>query len=103
MKVSMAAVSFVLLLSTTVALGSENESSSKGLYHSTECCFNYVSRAIPRQHVSSYYETSSLCSKPAIIFITKRKREVCTNPNDDWVQEYIKDPRLPLRPSRRLA
>ncbi|KAM9746798.1 C-C motif chemokine 14-like isoform 2-T2 [Dama dama] len=90
MKVSMAAVSFLLLLSTTVALGSENESSSR-LYHSTECCFNYVSRAIPRQLVSSYYETSSLCSKPGIIFVTRKGLYVCANPRDGWVWDYIKE------------
>ncbi|KAF4012075.1 hypothetical protein G4228_004071 [Cervus hanglu yarkandensis] len=91
MKVSTAAVSFLLLLSTTVALGSENESSSKGLYHSTECCFTYTRRAIPRQLVSSYYETSSLCSKPGIIFVTRKGLYVCANPHDGWVWDYIKE------------
>ncbi|XP_043337221.1 C-C motif chemokine 14-like isoform X3 [Cervus canadensis] len=90
MKVSTAAVSFLLLLSTTVALGSENESSSR-LYHSTECCFTYTRRAIPRQLVSSYYETSSLCSKPGIIFVTRKGLYVCANPHDGWVWDYIKE------------
>ncbi|XP_043758934.1 C-C motif chemokine 14-like isoform X2 [Cervus elaphus] len=89
--VSTAAVSFLLLLSTTVALGSENESSSKGLYHPTECCFTYTRRAIPRQLISSYYETSSLCSKPGIIFVTRKGLYVCANPHDGWVWDYIKE------------
>ncbi|XP_043758935.1 C-C motif chemokine 14-like isoform X3 [Cervus elaphus] len=88
--VSTAAVSFLLLLSTTVALGSENESSSR-LYHPTECCFTYTRRAIPRQLISSYYETSSLCSKPGIIFVTRKGLYVCANPHDGWVWDYIKE------------
>uniref|UniRef100_A0A8C3YF08 C-C motif chemokine n=1 Tax=Catagonus wagneri TaxID=51154 RepID=A0A8C3YF08_9CETA len=72
-------------------------------YQPTDCCFTYLARAIPRERISSYYETSSQCTKPGIIFITKRNREICTNPGDTWVQEYIKDPKLSLQPSRVSA
>ncbi|ELR53548.1 C-C motif chemokine 14 [Bos mutus] len=110
MKVSMAAVSFLLLLSITVALGSKNGSSSTpcisnehpdlsllpsfssgGPYHPAECCLTYVSRPVPRQRVSSYYETSSQCPKPGIVFITKKGHYICANPRDGWVQDYIKE------------
>nr|XP_020725257.1 C-C motif chemokine 16 isoform X2 [Odocoileus virginianus texanus] len=70
--------------------------------HPPTCCLKYHEKVLPRKLVVGYRQALN-CNLPAIIFITKRKREVCTNPNDDWVQEYIKDPRLPLRPSRRLA
>nr|XP_037848499.1 C-C motif chemokine 4 isoform X2 [Chlorocebus sabaeus] len=69
----------------------------------TSCCLTYTTHKIPRQRIMDYYETNSQCSKPGIVFITKRNREVCTNPSDDWVQEYIKNPNLPLLPSRNLA
>ncbi|XP_010859817.1 PREDICTED: C-C motif chemokine 14 [Bison bison bison] len=91
MKVSMAAVSFLLLLSITVALGSKNGLSSRGPYHPAECCLTYVSRPVPRQRVSSYYETSSQCPKPGIVFITKKGHYICANPRDGWVQDYIKE------------
>ncbi|XDB60694.1 PREDICTED: C-C motif chemokine 14 [Capra hircus] len=91
MKVSMAAVSFLLLLSISVALGSKNEFSSRGPYHPAECCLTYVSRAVPRQRISSYYETSSQCSKPGIVFITKKGHYICANPRDGWVRDYIKE------------
>ncbi|XP_070334756.1 C-C motif chemokine 14 isoform X2 [Odocoileus virginianus] len=78
-------------LTSTLISASPPSFSLEGLYHSTECCFNYVSRAIPRQHVSSYYETSSLCSKPAIIFVTRKGLYVCANPHDGWVRDYIKE------------
>ncbi|XP_006048116.1 C-C motif chemokine 3 isoform X1 [Bubalus bubalis] len=62
----------------------------------TDCCFSFVSRQIPRKFVDDYYETSSQCSKPGIIFKTKRGRQVCADPSEDWVQEYITD--LELNP-----
>ncbi|KAB0367586.1 hypothetical protein FD755_020910, partial [Muntiacus reevesi] len=70
--------------------------------HPATCCLKYHEKVLPRKLVVGYRQALN-CHLPAIIFITKRKREICTNPNDDWVQEYIKDLRLPLRPSRRLA
>ncbi|XP_006832401.1 PREDICTED: c-C motif chemokine 3 [Chrysochloris asiatica] len=55
----------------------------------TACCFTYVNRQILKKFVASYYETSSQCSKPAIIFITKKNRQICADPREAWVQEYI--------------
>ncbi|KAL6074172.1 hypothetical protein STEG23_025655, partial [Scotinomys teguina] len=33
----------------------------------TSCCFSYTSWKLPRNFVTDYYETSSLCSKPAVV------------------------------------
>ncbi|KAM5273452.1 C-C motif chemokine 3-like 1 [Ctenodactylus gundi] len=57
----------------------------------TACCFSFLSRKIPRKFVNDYFEASSQCPKPAVIFQTKRGRQVCADPNEDWVQEYISD------------
>uniref|UniRef100_A0A5F5PT78 C-C motif chemokine n=1 Tax=Equus caballus TaxID=9796 RepID=A0A5F5PT78_HORSE len=57
----------------------------------TACCFSYTLRKLPRNFVVDYYETSSLCSQPAVVFQTKKGRQVCANPSDDWVQEYMDD------------
>ncbi|PNI47450.1 CCL14 isoform 1 [Pan troglodytes] len=65
--------------------------SSGGPYHPSECCFTYTTYKIPRQRIMDYYETNSQCSKPGIVFITKRGHSICTNPSDKWVQDYIKD------------
>uniref|UniRef100_A0A4W2BSX1 Chemokine interleukin-8-like domain-containing protein n=1 Tax=Bos indicus x Bos taurus TaxID=30522 RepID=A0A4W2BSX1_BOBOX len=68
-----------------------SQSFGGGPYHPAECCLTYVSRPVPRQRVSSYYETSSQCPKPGIIFITKKGHYICANPRDGWVQDYIKE------------
>ncbi|XP_059990468.1 C-C motif chemokine 14-like [Lagenorhynchus albirostris] len=91
MRVCMAATSLPLLLVLiTVALGSKTESDSRGPYHPTECCYSYLTRPIRKHWISRYYETGGLCSKPGIVFITKNGRQLCANPSDDWVQDYIK-------------
>ncbi|KAF0871302.1 C-C motif chemokine 14-like [Hyaena hyaena] len=91
MKVSMAAIFLFLLFLITGVLVSTAESSSRGPYHPAECCFSYIVQAIPRHRITDYYETSSQCSKPGVIFITKKGHFICANPSDTWVQDYIKD------------
>uniref|UniRef100_A0A2K6BQ50 C-C motif chemokine n=1 Tax=Macaca nemestrina TaxID=9545 RepID=A0A2K6BQ50_MACNE len=57
----------------------------------TSCCFSYTARKLPRNFVVDYYETSSLCSQPAVVFQTKRGKQVCADPSETWVQEYVND------------
>ncbi|MBZ3889023.1 C-C motif chemokine 4 [Sciurus carolinensis] len=57
----------------------------------TACCFSYTLRKLPRNFVTDYFETSSLCSQPAVVFQTKKGRQVCANPSETWVQEYMDD------------
>uniref|UniRef100_A0A8C3S7P0 C-C motif chemokine n=2 Tax=Chelydra serpentina TaxID=8475 RepID=A0A8C3S7P0_CHESE len=85
MKVSVAALA-VLLIAAFCSLAS---SAPIGSDPPTACCFTYASRKIPRGLVMDYYDTNSMCSQTAIVFITKKGREVCANPKEDWVQEYV--------------
>ncbi|XP_043860970.1 C-C motif chemokine 4-like [Dromiciops gliroides] len=87
MKVSGAALSILLL----IAFSSLASSAPMGSDPPTSCCFSYVNQKIPRNRVTDYYETSSLCSQPAVVFLTKKGRQVCANPSDDWVQTYVDD------------
>ncbi|XP_037019475.2 C-C motif chemokine 4 [Artibeus jamaicensis] len=57
----------------------------------TACCFSYTQRKIPRNYVVDYYETSSYCSQPAVVFETRRSRHICANPSEPWVQDYVND------------
>ncbi|KFP65703.1 C-C motif chemokine 4 [Cariama cristata] len=56
----------------------------------TVCCFSYTHRPIRRSLITSAYMTSSTCSQPAVILVTKKGRELCTNPQEPWVQAYLK-------------
>ncbi|XP_063656137.1 C-C motif chemokine 3-like [Pan troglodytes] len=57
----------------------------------TACCFSYISWQIPQNFIADYFETSSQCSKPSVIFLTKRGRQVCADPSEEWVQKYVSD------------
>ncbi|XP_074119625.1 C-C motif chemokine 4 homolog [Sminthopsis crassicaudata] len=52
------------------------------------CCHSYVPRKIPYKSVTDFYETSSSCHKPGVIFIRK-DRQICANPSNEWVQNYM--------------
>ncbi|XP_074044990.1 C-C motif chemokine 4-like [Macrotis lagotis] len=87
MKVSVAALSILMVM----AFNSLASSAPVGSDPPTSCCFTYVSQQISRKIVIDYYETSSLCSQPAVVFQTKKGRQVCANPSDAWVQNYVED------------
>ncbi|XP_026514196.1 C-C motif chemokine 4-like isoform X1 [Terrapene carolina triunguis] len=80
MKVSVAALAVLLV----AAFCSQASSAPIGSDPPTACCFTYASRKIPRGLVVDYYDTNSMCSQTAI-----KGREVCANPKEDWVQEYV--------------
>ncbi|NXG60668.1 CCL4 protein, partial [Hemiprocne comata] len=86
MKVSVAALAVLIATfccqTSTAPIGSDPP---------TSCCFSYTSRQLPRSFVVEYYETNSQCSQPAVVFVTKKGREVCANPEQSWVQEYVSD------------
>lgn len=50
------------------------------------CCFSFYKRQIPVRNIVNYEETHSGCSKPGLIFITRRGSRVCVNPDLGWVQ-----------------
>ncbi|XP_025966666.2 C-C motif chemokine 4-like [Dromaius novaehollandiae] len=86
MKVSVAV--FTALLIT--AFYSQTSSAPDGP-DLPNCCFSYTSRKLPRRLILRYYSTSSNCSLPAIVFITKKGRQVCANPSDTWVLSYLQN------------
>ncbi|NXG75918.1 CCL4 protein, partial [Baryphthengus martii] len=55
------------------------------------CCFSYTQHRLPRKLILRYYSTSTTCTQPAIVFITKKGRQVCANPKDAWVQSYLQN------------
>ncbi|NXC41743.1 CCL5 protein, partial [Penelope pileata] len=55
----------------------------------TVCCFSYAVRKLPQSHVKDYFYTSSKCPQPAVVFSTRKGRQVCANPDARWVKEYV--------------
>ncbi|NXR83402.1 CCL5 protein, partial [Pycnonotus jocosus] len=53
------------------------------------CCYEYITRPLPLGRVTTYAHTGSHCSAPAVIFTTIKKKLVCANPNDRWVQDIM--------------
>ncbi|XP_045692152.1 C-C motif chemokine 4-like [Phyllostomus hastatus] len=60
-----------------------------GVHRPTDCCHSYTPRNIRCVFMESFYETSSACSQPAVIFLTKSGQKVCTNPINERVQECM--------------
>ncbi|XP_074176178.1 C-C motif chemokine 4-like [Rhinolophus sinicus] len=81
----------LFLLVLVAAFCSPVQLSQKDTDPPTACCFAYTLRKLPRSFVTDYYETSSLCSQPAVVFQTKRGKQICANPSEPWVQEYMED------------
>ncbi|NXT85232.1 CCL5 protein, partial [Zapornia atra] len=84
MKVSAVCLSIILL----AALFSQASPAPIGA-DTTVCCFSYASRRLPQNHVRDYFYTSSKCSQPAVVLITRKGRQVCANPDDSWVKDYV--------------
>ncbi|NWV25587.1 CCL3 protein, partial [Origma solitaria] len=59
------------------------------------CCFRYISRRVPLSLIHSAYRTSNSCSKPAVVLVTRKGMNVCTDPKAPWVQKYLKHFELP--------
>ncbi|NXS38001.1 CCL5 protein, partial [Pomatostomus ruficeps] len=61
----------------------------------TFCCFAYISRHLPHSMIRSAYMTSSDCSLPAVVLVTRKGKRVCANPKALWVQKYLEQLELP--------
>ncbi|NWV08817.1 CCL4 protein, partial [Ptilonorhynchus violaceus] len=86
MKVSVVALAILI-----AAFCYQTSAAPLGSDPPTSCCFSYISRQLPRHFVKDYYETNSQCPQSAVVFITKRDREVCADPSEDWVQQYMNE------------
>ncbi|XP_075627728.1 C-C motif chemokine 3-like [Balearica regulorum gibbericeps] len=84
MKVTTATLIALLLAATCVL----SEAHLDGV--PTTCCFSYQQRPVPRGLVASVYITSSSCAQPGVILVTKKKKELCADPQAPWVQAHLK-------------
>uniref|UniRef100_A0A3B3XPN0 Chemokine interleukin-8-like domain-containing protein n=1 Tax=Poecilia mexicana TaxID=48701 RepID=A0A3B3XPN0_9TELE len=58
-----------------------------------DCCLKYVKNLANnvQKHAVNYrrQRTDGGCNIPAVIFIMKRGRKFCTDPNEKWVKELV--------------
>ncbi|NWT64589.1 CCL3 protein, partial [Prunella himalayana] len=93
----LAAALAVLLLVAICSLAeadlrvSRSAALSKKRAEGISCCFSSISRPIPRRMISSAYRTSSSCTVPAVVLVTRKGMEVCADPKARWVQKYLED------------
>ncbi|XP_077708348.1 C-C motif chemokine 23-like isoform X1 [Canis aureus] len=103
MKIFIAALSFFLL---ATALGSQIQDLHEsmvakqqhgpliqleaGIHRPADCCPTLTPRKIRCENMQDFFKTSSGCSRPGIIFRTKKGRLVCANPYDLEVQNCMR-------------
>nr|XP_055191502.1 C-C motif chemokine 5 isoform X1 [Nyctereutes procyonoides] len=72
MKVSAATFAVLLATATFCAPASASPYASD----TTPCCFAYISGRLPFTHIQEYFYTSSKCSMPAVVFVTRKHRQL---------------------------
>ncbi|XP_007517049.1 C-C motif chemokine 16 [Erinaceus europaeus] len=102
MKVSMAALLLLALILTSTSVAQFQSRIPESVNSPLVCCHNYTKKTLRRKMIVGYRRALN-CNLPAIIFVNKRKQEICANPQEKWVQDYIKDASLPLLPPRNLV
>ncbi|NXE96671.1 CCL4 protein, partial [Menura novaehollandiae] len=55
------------------------------------CCFTYAQHKLPQKLIVRHYVTGTSCPQSAIVFVTKKGRQVCADPNDTWVKSYLQN------------
>ncbi|XP_014406238.1 C-C motif chemokine 3 [Camelus ferus] len=108
MKTSVVVLSFLLILAAHAAAGDLTKlshrwsdllstqdhhyhinSHGQGFHRPTDCCISYASRNIRCVFMKDYSITTSGCSRPGVIFKTKRGQSVCADPSKEDVRKCM--------------
>ncbi|XP_028653139.1 C-C motif chemokine 3-like isoform X2 [Erpetoichthys calabaricus] len=55
----------------------------------SKCCFSYLEKRIPLKMLSNFERTRSDCTRPGIVFITRKGHLVCADPKQKWVKDSV--------------
>nr|XP_012300987.1 C-C motif chemokine 15 isoform X1 [Aotus nancymaae] len=61
-----------------------------GLTLPADCCFSFTQQPIRCPLMNYYFETGNKCTKPGVIFLTKRGRQICAKLSDPGVQDCMR-------------
>ncbi|KAF5916068.1 hypothetical protein HPG69_003142 [Diceros bicornis minor] len=67
---------------------------ASGFHSPADCCLAYTPRKIRCEVMKDYFETSTGCSQPGVIFLTKRGQRVCANPLEKRVRDCMRHLKL---------
>ncbi|OCT95070.1 C-C motif chemokine 4 homolog [Xenopus laevis] len=85
MQISMVALCLLLL----TACCTQVQCGPGGNFSPESCCFIYAKKQLPIRIFKDYYITSSFCSNPGVIFRTIKGKDICAQPSDKWVTDYM--------------
>ncbi|XP_029473050.1 C-C motif chemokine 20 [Rhinatrema bivittatum] len=56
-----------------------------------DCCYTYSKKQLPRKVIKSFtlQRSNEVCDIDAVIFHTKKRFNVCANPQEPWVKSIV--------------
>ncbi|XP_037349919.1 C-C motif chemokine 13-like [Talpa occidentalis] len=84
-----ASAALLCLLLTAATLTTQVPAQTDQMSRNT-CCYSFNTRKIPKKMLDNYRITSGQCPMGAVVFKTKRGKEICANPRHYWVMDSIK-------------